>query len=114
MKTGRPREYIARTPFTTTLEAEQLNRLKKVSQRDGKQVNIILKELIDKHLKIHEDGNTQYTLDDPVMAYPAFGRPYSVIEKYFLQLKDNEFEEHKFKLQEWCGAFKKRYGVYPI
>lgn len=114
MKTGRPKEYKNRSIFTTTMESETLERLKKVSHRDGKNVNNIFQEFAETYLKIHEDGNEQYTLDDPVMAYPAFGRPYSVIEKYFLNLKDTEFEEHKFKLQEWCGAFKVRFGVYPI
>lgn len=114
MKTGRPKDYKKRVIFTTSMESELLERFKNISIRDHKNMNDILQELLENYLKIHENGNEQYTLDDPVMAYPAFGRDYAVLEKYFLSLKDNELADHKFKIQEWAHAFKKRFGESPI
>ena len=101
--------------FTTTMEAELLERFKAVSIRDRKNMNEIMQEMIIKYLKVHEDGNEQYTLDDPTVAYPAFGRDYAILEKYFLNhVKDSDFDDIKFKLQEWAGCFKKRFGVSPL
>ena len=114
MKTGRPKDYKNRVMFTTTMEAELLERFKAISIRDRKNMNEIMQEMITKYLKIHENGNEQYTLDDPTMAYPAFGRDYAVLEKYFLGLPDKEQDDHKFKIQEWAGAYKKRFGESPL
>lgn len=115
MKTGRPKDYKNRVMFTTTMESELLERFKAISLRDRKNMNEIMQELITKYLKVHEDGNEQYTLDDPTVAYPAFGRDYTVLEKYFMNhVTDKDFNDIKFKLQEWVGCFKKRFGESPL
>jgi metal-responsive CopG/Arc/MetJ family transcriptional regulator len=112
MKTGRPKNYQNKVMFTTTMEADLLERFKAISLRDGKNMNEIIQEMVIKYLKIHESGNEQYTLDDPVVAYPAFGTDYKKLENYFMNfVKDSEFDEIKFKLHEWCSLFKKRFGV---
>jgi len=115
IKTGRPKDYKNRVMFTTTMESELLQRFKDISLRDRKNMNEIIQELIEKYLQVHESGNDQYTLDHPTMAYPAFGQDYALLEKYFMNfVKDNEFDPIKFKLQEWIGLFKKRFGASPL
>lgn len=99
--------------FTTTMEAELLERFKAISIRDRKNMNEIMQEMITKYLKVHEDGNEQYTLDDPVMAYPALFRDFAILERCYMALKNNEEDLFKFKLQEHNGLFKRRFGYFP-
>lgn len=81
--------------------------------RDKKSESQLIMAAVKEYLEHHKDGNEQMTLDDPIIATPSMFRPYKIIEDYMMKCKDNEYEEHKFKLQEWIGAFKKRFGVYP-
>ena len=114
MKSGRPKDYKNRTMFTTTMEAELLERFKKICIRDRKNMNEILQEQIEKYLKIHEDGNEQYTLDDPIKATPAFFRDYPVWEKYYQNLQNPEEPDHRFKIHELLNLHRKRFGKTSI
>lgn len=89
---------------------EEVNKIKWREKKSFSEINTLA---LEEYVKHHKEGNEQYTLDSPVIATPAFFRDYKTIEKYFEKLTNKEEDEFKFKLQEWNGAFKKRFGHYP-
>lgn len=81
--------------------------------REKKSTSELFMESIKEYMLKHGDGNFQYTLDDPIVATPAFFRDVSIWKKYFDNLKNNEENDFKFKIQEFKALFKKRFGYEP-
>lgn len=88
--------------------------VEKIRWRDKKSISELVSRALEDYVKHHLDGNETYTLDDPIIATPAFFRSFSIWEKYYLGLKDNEEADHRFKLQELIGLHKKRFGRSSI
>ena len=91
-----------------------LNEIDKIRWRDHKSRSQIVNIALEEYVKHHKDGNEQYTLDQPVLATPAFFRDVEVWRKYFEKLPAKEQDEHMFKIQEINGCFKGRFGVSAI
>ena len=90
------------------------NEFQELKWRDKKSESELIMQAIKEYFENHKDGNDQMTLDDPIVCTPAFFRDSKTIRDYFSKCNNNEFENHKFKLQEWIAAFKMRFGESPI
>ena len=81
------------------ISEEKLKELKILAAKEGTTIKHILESQIDEYLKIHKDGNPQYTIeqfqDENFMATPAFYRPFSVWEQYMKNASDKEKESLK-------------------
>ena len=100
--------------FTVT-EAERKwwGEFKELRWRDKSNLSNLIVKACKEYYENHKEGNEQTTLDDPIICTPAFFRDSRTIHDYMGKCKDSEFSTHKFKLNEWNHAFKKRYGVEP-
>lgn len=90
-----------------------LEALDTIRWREHKSMSDMILEAMKEYAENHEDGNTQFKINDPVYAAPMLWRNLSVWKIHFQNLLDNEEERYKFKLQELNGLFKKRYGYLP-
>jgi len=81
------------------LEEQAIRDLKVIAAKEGKKLKDIHKELILNYVKIHKDGNPQYTIDqfeDPnFLACPAFHRDYKAWLTYLKQAAPKEWEDTK-------------------
>ena len=85
--------------YLLNISPEKLKELKIQASKEGTTIKAIIESQIDEYLKVHKDGNPQYTIeqfqDASFMACPAFYRPFSVWEQYMKNASDKEKESLK-------------------
>jgi len=90
---------------------------KKICLREGVGVGEKINEFISEYIKIHSNGNPQFTItqfEDPTFsAYPALKASYQKRREWFYNFKQSatkkDIEELRFTLQEWNELFKENF-----
>lgn len=87
--------------YLLNIPKEKLKELKIQAAKEGTTIKHIIEDQIDEYLKIHKDGNPQFTIEqfaDPdFMACPAFYRDGRTWEEYIQ--KSTKEEKQKLKQQ---------------
>ena len=80
--------------YLLNISKEKLAELKIQAAKEGTTIRAIIESQIDDYLKIHKDGNPQFTIDqfeDPdFIACPAFYRGGDIWDNYCSKADDKE------------------------
>ena len=100
--------------YLLNISKEKLQELKIIAAREGKTIREILEAQIDQYLKVHGEGNPQFTMTDFVnnpkfMAFPATGSNLEHKKAWFEAHKDDKktLEELAYDIDEYQGLLKK-------
>ncbi len=98
--------------YLLNIPKEKLQELKILAAKDGTTIKAIIESQIDEYLKVHKDGNPQYTLDqfeDPdFVACPAFYRDGTTWENYIKKADTKELSH----LRDQIVMIDKKLGLY--
>jgi len=98
--------------YLLNIEKEKLQELKIQAAKEGTTIKAIIEQQIDEYLKIHKDGNPQFTLEqfeDPnFIACPAFYRDAAAWESYMKQATPEELD----KLRRQIITIDKKLGRF--
>jgi len=98
--------------YLLNIEKEKLQELKIQAAKEGTTIKAIIEQQIDEYLKIHKDGNPQFTLEqfeDPnFIACPAFYRDATAWENYMKQATPEELD----KLRRQIITIDKKLGRF--
>lgn len=85
------------------LPEEDAEAFKDIARRERKKIKQLHKEIVEKYIKEHGDGNPVYTLehfnDVNFLATPAFHRPLSAWHSYLTKCGDKEYKEWVTQLE---------------
>jgi hypothetical protein len=85
--------------YLLNISKEKLKELKIQAAKEGTTIKHIIEDQIDEYLKIHKDGNPQFTIEqfaDPdFLACPAFYRDGRTWENYIQKATDEEKQKLK-------------------
>jgi len=91
------------------LDEEKKKKLDTISTRDGISLKDIFTEVVDDYIKVHADGNEQFTIDkfqDPDFeAWPAVGANAEKLRGFFMRIKKSEFDKLDVKLRQYIDFF---------
>lgn len=83
--------------------------------REHKSMSDMMIEAAKEYVERHKEGNNQMRLDsDELAAIPQFHAHVDKIRTHLNKRLDNEKDEYKFKIQEWNGIFKERFGESAV
>ena len=91
------------------LDEEKKKKLDIISTRDGISLKDIFTEVVDDYIKVHADGNAQFTMDkyqDPdFQAWPAIGANAEKLRRFFMKIPKLEHKKLGEKLKQYANFF---------
>jgi len=87
------------------LDEDKKKKLDIISTRDGISLKDIFTELTDDYIKVHADGNAQFTMDkyqDPDFeAWPAIGANAEKLRSFYMKISKVEFGKIEKKIRQY-------------
>ena len=102
--------------YLLNIEKEKLKELKLLAAREGTTIKSILEKQIDDYLKVHKDGNPNFTIEqfiDPnFKACPAFFRDRNIWLTYLNSLDEKGFKEFDIQLNILLNLGNRRFDRF--